>query len=206
MHIVCSGVKVVWPFKEKKSSRSGYEFDDDDRAYAKEQKKYRMEMRKMDLRLKRQQLRNMQTQAELGIEKSQSGGAGEILKQIKELDALRDYLTPEQQEVVEEGGSGAEALLLQGVLEALKSRNNQPDTEEALKTALKQAKEPRKSGVTSKITDETDAIIEKIPPALRKAIASGKVPKKLAQIQARKIADDQFEKVWKRLNSRKPKK
>jgi len=194
----------MFGFQRKKKSRSGYELTDDDRAFAAEKRTINAQIRKVELAVKRQQLRNLKTLAETtpGVDTQPQGSSvSKILSDIRDLEAFKAEMTPEP--VVEgEQSDPAEKMLLEGILDAMKSRQAQPTDETSLKTALKGQNEAPKQRPTTEI----DQIIDQIPKPIRTAVRKGAVSKKRFMAEARKIADQKAEEVYKALKSGKAKK
>ena len=169
-----------------------YDFDDDDREAAVAMRALKKEQRRIEIENMRAEIKQLRRRAP--GERTRQDSPGSLLRKFQELDELRDYLTPQQQEEVAKGGIEAWLPILMQMQQVQSGAQGVAQTPEELKSALKT------QGKRQKNADSTQLIISKIPPALRSQIEKGRIPKTVAQKYARDLADKEFEKVWKRLS------
>ena len=185
---------MFWSRKKKKPN---YDFDDDDRTLA----AVRQERKKIEVIAERERIRRLKQSIKNRPEESQSE-AGKMLRHFQEMDQLREYLTPEQQEAIPDDQDGAEKFVMEMIMQNLASKKSIPQDQDTLREQLASSESSRSSGKK----DEIDLIIDKIPKQVQDQVRKGRIPKKIFDSMAQKQAKDVSEKVWKRLNSTKPKK
>jgi len=191
----------------KKKSRSGYEFSKEDRSYGHEIQKINRDIKKTELMVKRQRLRNLRTEAVSGTDQSQSGGIDQLLHYKKQEKQLKELFKQEEPDIeyddLVEGDdqeSAAEKFVMEMLMNQVKDKmskggeNNDNRSEEPIKPETES-----KVRQSSSSGEGTDAIINSIPPHLRKAIQSGLISKAQFDKEAQKVAKEKAAQVWKKL-------
>jgi len=173
-------------FWNKKRKKGSYDFDNDDRSLSDLRKK----IKKTELKILAAKLRKMNKEADAVYDDGHKSPAREMLKQVRDLDMLREYMTPEQ----EEAGGGIEESILKMILEQKKQESKIPDD---IQNATKGRQEP---------PDLLSLAEANLPKAVKLGVRSGVISKEKFKDEARKFADAQADALYKRLKAGKTKK
>lgn len=177
----------MWPFKKKQTPK--HQFDDLDR----EKAAMKNRLRKLELRILAAKARKLEKEANGVYDEPHGSKAGTLLRELRDLDKLREHLTPQQDLPAAEGDDPILKALLPYML--AQGMSKAPETQEEVVQQLD------RSNKKAARLDQIDVIISQMPEDLKKQIRSGKVPKPLAKAATKKAVDSSFEKVWQRLRT-----
>lgn len=180
--------------------RERHKFDNQDREHAELMKAAKKEMQRIEIENLRSEIRALRKGAMRG--RPQASKASSLLKDFQDLDALRDYLSPEQEQQADEMG-GLMPLIL-SLIQGQQGAKGVPETPTALQEALKQQAKGQKKGGTKKKSpsDTTSLVLDRLPLPIRSGIASGKIPKSAARAYGHKLADREIDKIYKILQKK----
>ena len=181
-------------FGFRKKDKLRHEFDEQDREHAQLMREAKREMQRIEIENLRREVKHLRDGERRG--RPHKTGASSLLKQFQDLDELRDYLSPEQEQQADQMGGLMPFVLT--LLQQQNRTNKVPETQSALQEALKQQGKRRKKGDISKniSPDTTSLVLERLPPTISSGIASGKIPKAIARSYGHKLADQEIDKIY----------